>query len=702
MSTPPIVGGAQEVELTAPDAEQRPHVHTEHGVQRPDPYHWMRDREDGAVIEYLEAENAYMRTATAHLEGLRKTLFDEILGRIQEDDQQPPVFKDGYWYYVRTEAGQPYPIYCRKQGTIDANEEIYLDVNELGAGKDYISVGNVSVSPDHRTLAYSVDETGRELYELRFRDLTTGEELPDKVSDIWPNVVWSTDQRTVFYTRLDDSLRPYQVARHTLGQSTDPIVYVDEDSKFRVYVYRTRDKNWIFVGSSSSTTSELHSLPAGEPGAELTLFSARHNGCEYEVDSQGDRFLVLTNDHDDPHGQHDDGALNFEIKTASPGATRREDWKTLIEHRDAVTVLGVDAFAGHLVITEREAGLKHLRYLTNDGSVDRRLRMPEPVYVLSGSSNPTFSTTKLRFSYSSLVTPDSIYEVELPTDERALLKQQVVKGGYDAQAYTSARTYATAPDGTKVPISIVHRADVPLDGKAPLLLYGYGAYGITIEPSFRSTRLTLLDRGVIFAIAHVRGGGFLGRPWKENGKFEHKVNTFTDFIASGRHLVAKGYSTHERMAIQGGSAGGLLIGAVINMAPDLASQAVAQVPFVDVVTTMLDESIPLTTNEWEEWGDPRERKWFDVMLAYSPYDNVREGTYPDLLVTSGLNDPRVQYWEPSKWVARLRDRVTGDSQILLKMEMGTGHGGKSGRYGRIEDAAFVYAWMLDNWGLAGD
>jgi oligopeptidase B len=689
-----------EVTMRAPDAEQRPYSHTEHGVERPDPYHWMRDREDPALIPYLEAENAYTEAQTAHLADLRKSLFDEMLGRIQEDDDTPPVKRGEYWYYTRTEAGKAYRIHCRKKGSVDAPEEIILDENALAEGKEYIDFSGLSVSPDHTILAYATDETGRELYDVHFKDLTTGELLPDTIKDIWPNLAWSTDNKTLFYTRLDDSLRPHQVVRHELGATgDDAVVYEETDSRYRVGIGRTRDDRWLLMTSDSASTTEVRYWPADEPTAEATVFSPRHEGHEYSVNSLGDRFLVVTNDSDDAEGKHDDGALGFKLMEASVGKTDRKDWTEVVPARDGVTLQGIDVFETHYVLWEREGGQSYMRYVALDGSADRRLEMPEGVYVLGGASNPEYDATSYRFTYTSLTTPSTTYEVALPSGELTMLKQQVVVGGYDPSLYTSTRLYATSHDGVKVPISVVHRKDTALDGTAPAMLYGYGSYGITVEPRFSSVRLSLLDRGIVFAIAHPRGGGFLGREWKDTGKFEHKQNTFSDFIAAGRHLVAEGYTSHERMAIRGGSAGGLLIGAVINQAPDLAHAAVAQVPFVDVVSTMMDETIPLTTNEWEEWGNPQEKPWFDVMLAYSPYDNVREGAYPNLLITSGLNDPRVQYWEPTKWVARLRDRVTSDTDLLLKMEMGSGHGGKSGRYGYLEDLAFVYAWLFQHWGI---
>ncbi|MCB9681751.1 MAG: S9 family peptidase [Alphaproteobacteria bacterium] len=685
---------------SAPDAPQRPYVHHEHGVDRDDPYHWMRDRDDPALLAYLEAENAWTAQVTAPLEGLRRRLFDEMLGRIQEDDQSVPVLDHGWLTYTRTVAGKPYAIHCRRRPGPDAAEQIVLDENALADGHAYLDVEGVEVNTPGTLLAYAVDTTGREQYQLRFRDLATGRDLPDVVDDIGPNLAWSADGRTVYYTRLDDSLRPYQVVRHTVGATVpDAVVYEETDSRFRVWVGRTRDDRWILVGASSSTTTEVRYANAADPDAHLLLFSARHPGHEYRVASQDGTFWILSNDSDDATGQHDDRALGFKLMRARPGATERGAWEEVVAARPDVTLVDLDTFADFVVLSERQDGVVRFRVLPEHGP-EQVVAMPEASYVAATGDTPEFHTTAFRYTYTSLTTPPSVFAYDVTTGASERLKEQPVKGGYDRAAYVSERLSATAPDGTAIPISLVRRADTPVDGTAPLLLYGYGAYGITVDPQFSSARLSLLDRGVIFAIAHVRGGGFLGRPWKEAGKLAGKQHTFSDFIAAGHHLVDQGYTTHARMAIQGGSAGGLLIGAVINQDPFLAAHAVAQVPFVDVVSTMLDASIPLTTNEWEEWGDPRDKAWFGVMRAYSPYDNVRNGPYPDLLVTSGLNDPRVQYWEPTKWVARLRDRATGDPQILLKMEMGAGHGGKTGRYGYLEDVAFVQAWLLDRWGLA--
>ncbi|HCH63121.1 MAG TPA: oligopeptidase B [Deltaproteobacteria bacterium] len=686
--------------LQPPLATEQPHTHTEHGVERSDPYYWLRERENPDVISYLESENAYAAAQTAHLEGFRKALFNEMVGRIQETDLSVPV-KDGpYWYYSRTEDGLDYSIPARRLESMDAEEEVLLDLNQLD--HEYIGLGAFEVSPDHNLLAYSLDTTGREVYDLRFIDLRTGEHLPDVIEGITANIAWATDNATIFYTRQDAALRPYQIARHTLGQDgDDAVVWTETDDKFRSYVWRTRSDGFMVIGSFSSLTTEMRVLDADQPDGAFTVFAKRHLGHEYSIEHQGERWLVLTNNSDDAEGAHDQRAVNRKLMEVPVGGdTERAAWTEVVAHREAVTLTNIEPFSRFIILTEREGGLEHLRVMDLETGTDSRMEMPEPLYTVYGSSNPNYDTTTFRIGYQSMVTPRSVYDVDLLSGERTLLKETPVLGGYDRTAYTTERRWATSADGTKVPMSVLRRNDTPLSGSAPVLLYGYGSYGATLDPWFSSTRLSLVDRGVVYVVCHPRGGGELGETWYRSGKFHDKQNTFTDFAACGDQLVADGWTSPKQMAIQGGSAGGLLVGAVINQRPDLAARAVAQVPFVDVVTTMLDESIPLTAGEWEEWGDPRTREYFDTMLAYSPYDNVTAQKYPDLLVTAGLNDPRVQYWEPAKWVAKLRVTKTGDSQVLLKTNMAAGHGGKSGRYGAIEDVAYVYAWLLDGWGLA--
>lgn len=684
--------------MKPPVPAQRDHVHHEHGVERHDPWAWLRDREDPAVLAHLRAENAHTEAATAHLADLRRTLYDELLGRIQEDDESVPAHKGGWWYVTRTVAGKAYPIHLRRQGAPDGPEQVLLDENALAAGQPYFELGAITVSPDGRTLAYATDTTGGERYALRFRDLATGEDLPDVIDGIWPDLAWASDSRTILYGRLDEAWRPHELWVHVLGQADDVRVYAEPDPRFRVFADRTADDRWLLVGSASSGTTEIHVAPADRPHGPYTLLAARHPGHEYTVTSQGERLLVLTNDADDADGNHVDDAVGFALKEARPGDGGRAAWTTILPARPGVTLEGVVAFTHHVVVLEREDGLTHLRVLGPDGA-DARVPMPGSTWVLEADANLDPALPVFRYSFTTLTQPPSTYDLDLASLRSTLRKVQPVRGGHDPAAYVAWRVDVPSHDGVNVPVSLVRHRDTPTDGTAPLLLYGYGAYGVTIDPSFSSTRLSLLDRGVIFAIAHVRGGAYLGRAWKEAGRFERKPNSFHDFVAAARALVSLGLTVPERLAIQGGSAGGLLVGAVLNQAPGLCRAAVAEVPFVDVVTSMLDVDLPLTTTDWEEWGDPRERAFFDVMLSYSPYDNVRFGPYPDVLATGGLNDPRVPYWEPAKWVARLRDRATNHPQVLLKMELEAGHGGKSGRYGQLEEIAFEQAWILDRLGV---
>jgi len=684
---------------TPPVAEQRAHVHVEHGVEREDPYYWLREKEDPDVIAYVEAENAYLRDATAHLEDERKALFDEMLARIQENDESVPYLHGGWQYYSRTEEGKPYRIYCRKGA--DGVEQVLVDVNALAEGHEYMALGHFKMSPDHNLIAYGTDTDGSEIYTLRFRDARTGETLSDEVKGAYYSLAWGNDNKTVFYTKLDEAHRPWQVWRHEIGtdQAEDALVFQEDDDRYFVGVGKTRSEQFLLISLGSAITSEYLVLDADNPTGDFRVFSPRHQGMEYSLTHHGDRFYVVTNDSDDTDGKHDKRAINFKLMSAPLDATDRSQWAEVIGHREEVLIKDVDAFTDHLVIHEREGGFPQLRVRQLSTGEEHVVSMPEPVYTLSGSSNPEFDTSTFRFGYGSLVTPNSVFDYDLNTRERTLMKESPVLGGYDRTLYASERVVAIADDGTEVPISIVYKKDIDKEGPRALWLTGYGSYGMSYDPSFSSTRLSLLDRGVSFAIAHIRGGGEMGRRWKEDGKFLNKTNTFTDFIDCAEHLVDAGYTASDRLVIQGGSAGGLLMGAVLNMRPDLFLAAIARVPFVDVVTTMLDESIPLTAIEWEEWGNPKDKTYFDYMLAYSPYDNVKAQDYPHLLVTSGLNDPRVQYWEPTKWVARLRTQATGSGQILLKTDMGAGHGGKSGRYGRLEEQAFLFAFALDKLGL---
>jgi len=688
--------------LSAPRPEQRPTVHRHHGDERVDEYAWLRDRENPAVRAHLEAENAYTEQMLAHLGGLREELFAEYRSRIKETDEDVPA-KDGAWeYYTRTEEGLQYAIFARRP-VGGGDEEIVLDCNKEAEGSEYFGLGALSVSPTGNLLAYSTDTNGSEEFELRIKDLRTGELLPDVIKPTGYGAVWSADERYLFYTTLDHAHRPWKVWRHRLGtaQSEDVCVYTEEDEAFYLGVGRTRSRQWLVLSAHAAESSELRVLRADDPEGTWQVVAPRRPGIEYTLEHHGDRFLIVTNDE----------GPDFRLAQAPVDDFGPERWTTVIPHQPGVRIAAVDAFADHLVVSLRADGRTELDIIDLQGqdvrrdarlSVPlepvtlgprRRLRFDEPIYTVHVGVNREFDTHVLRIEYTSLTTPNSTIDVDLRTDERTLRKQQPVLN-VDLSRYRSAREWATAPDGTKVPISLVWRDDRPAGG--PLLLYGYGSYEHSIDPYFSTLRLSLLDRGVAFAIAHVRGGGELGRAWYEHGKKKEKTKTFTDFIACAEHLIAQGWTTKDGLAIRGGSAGGLLIGAVLNMRPDLFAAAVAEVPFVDTLNTILDPSLPLTVREWDEWGNPLEDPdIYEVMKSYAPYDNVATCRYPAIYVTAGLNDPRVSYWEPAKWVARLRDRMTGGGPVLLKTELGAGHGGPSGRYDSWRDEATIQAFVLD-------
>jgi oligopeptidase B len=679
-----------------PVAPLRPSVTVVHGHERVDPYAWLRNRDDPAVIAYLEAENAFMKETLAHTEGLQETLYAEMVGRMKQTDLTVPQRDGPFLYYTRTVEGLEYPIFCRRGVSPGDGEEIALDVNELAKGHEYFSVTARDVSPDHRMLAYLADVTGYEAPTLFIKDLATGTTTEVAIEGIAPfDLAWAADGRTLFYGRTDETKRMDRVYRHVLGgdPARDVLVRREDDVKFQLGVRRTRSDALILVESHSSTTSEIWFVPAARPDAEPVGIAPRRQGVQYRVDHHpagggGGTFYVLT----------DDGAPNFKVVTAPVADPRPEGWRPLLAHDPAVYLEGHEVLRHHLVLSERRDGateLRVIRLLDGDAHV---VALPERVAVVGSASNPDFDTTTYRFGYTSLITPPSVYDYDLDRRHAILLKREEVLGGYDPANYETARLWATAADGARVPISIVHRRGLERDGDNPCLLYGYGSYGASMEPWFDSDNLSLLDRGFVFAIAHVRGGAEMGRHWKEDGKMMHKRNTFTDFIACAEHLIAEKWTRPERLAIRGGSAGGLLIGAVVNMRPDLFAAAHAAVPFVDVVNTMLDASIPLTTGEYEEWGNPHEPAAYEYLMTYSPYDNVAAREYPDLLVTAGLNDPRVHYWEPAKWVARLRAAKTGDGMLVLKTNMGAGHGGASGRYARLRELALEYAFIIDRVG----
>ncbi|MHB8328659.1 MAG: S9 family peptidase [Acidimicrobiales bacterium] len=716
--------------LRPPAAPRRPTVLEAHGDRRVDEWFWLRDRHDPEVLALLRAENDYTAAASAPLTGLRDRLFDEIRARIVETDLSVGSRKGDWWYFGRTVEGLDYPIHCRlpvhgkghdpdeppgadaSEAASDAgrdagradtwpDEQVLLDENELAGGHDYLGVANLAVSPGHSMLAYGVDTTGDERYALHVRDLATGEDLPGEVVGTSYGVAWANDDATFFYTRPDSANRPFQVWRRRIDAPVeeDTLVFEEPDERFHVGVGRTKDGRFVVVELHSKVTSEAHVLPAAHPYEALRLLEPRRQGVEYGVEHHGDHFLLLTNDE----------AENFRLVSVPDAGASRQHWREVLPHRPDVRLEGIDVFSGHLACYERHQGSTRIRVLPLSGGADTFRRplsegvlvpSPESPATFWGGSNPEFESSVLRYEYSSLVTPRSVYDLDMDSGRSVLRKRQPVLGGYDPTIYETERLWATSPDGTRVPMSLVRRHDTPLDGTAPCLLYGYGAYEYSIDPVFSSFRLSLLDRGFVFAIAHVRGGGELGRRWYEEGKLLAKPNTFADFVACARHLVEERWTSPSHLVARGGSAGGLLMGAAANLAPELFRAIVAEVPFVDCLTTILDESLPLTVIEWEEWGNPvTEPDVYRAMKAYAPYDNVRPVRYPEILVTAGLEDPRVGYWEPAKWVQRLRAADPGN-RVLLKVELDAGHSGPSGRYDAWRDEAFVLAFVLGVTGRA--
>jgi oligopeptidase B len=675
-----------------PIARTVPRVDTLHGDVRVDEYFWLRDRNDPETIAYLEAENAYTDARMAHTAALQERLYQEILGRIQQTDLSVPERRGGYLYYSRTQEGKQYPLYARRKGSMEAPEEILLDQNERAEGTRYHSLGTFQVSPDHRLLAFSEDTTGAEYFTLRVKDLGTGELLPDRIDSVHFSVTWAADNRTLFYTRTDASQRPDRLYRYVLGggPAEGVRVFHEPDDLFWVRASRTKDDAYVVVAAESFTTGEAWVVPADRPDQPLRLVQPRERDVLYDVSHQDGRFLIRTNA---------DGAVNFKLVEAPVHDAGRARWADVIPHREDVLLEDFDVFRRHLVLYERAEGLRRIAVRDNGTRETHLVSFPEPVYTASGSGNREYDTKTLRFTYTSMVTPSSVYDYDMTSRERVLLKQTEVLGGYDPSLYATERTWAPARDGTMVPVSLVYRRPLGRDGSRPMLLFAYGSYGISIDPTFSSANLSLLDRGVVFAIAHIRGGQEMGRRWYEDGKMMRKMNTFTDFIDVAEHLVSEGFTRSERLAIRGGSAGGLLMGAVVNMRPDLFRAVIADVPFVDVINTMLDASIPLTTGEWEQWGNPAVEEHYRYILQYSPYDNVERKDYPAMLVTTGLNDPRVAYWEPAKWVARLRTHKTDAAVLILKTHMGAGHGGSSGRYDALREVAFRYAFVLDQLGI---
>jgi oligopeptidase B len=681
-----------------PKAARRPHNLSQHGDDRVDDWYWLRQRDDPEVIAYLEAENAYADAMLAPSADLRERIFQEIKGRVQETDESAPVPYGPWEYTSRTVEGLQYEIHHRRPRGMSADTSVVLiDENALAGGNEFFALGGFEISPNHNVLAYSTDVTGAELYTLRFRDLVNGIDLPDIVDDVYYGLAWADDSQTCFYVRVDDTHRPWEVWRHALGAAPDDDVLVlrEEDEKFIVGIERTRSGRFILIEAASRTTSEIWAVPTDDITARPLSVGGREPGHEYLVDhhwseERGDRFLIVTN--------QGGKARNFELVAAPCVDPARQYWTPIVPHRADVKLDAVTAFSEHLVLSERTDGLERLRVIRVEGGEEHEIDTPDPVYSIWVDSNDEYDTRTLRFGYTSLVTPVTQYDYDMQTRNRALVRRQPVVGGYDPDDYVSERLWATASDGVKVPISLVRRRDTPVDSSAPAQLYGYGAYEISIEAAFRISVLSLLDRGFVYAIAHVRGGGEMGRAWYDDGHLEHKLNTFTDFIACAEELIASGFTRPDRLVARGQSAGGLLMGAIVNMRPDLFAAVVAEVPAVDLLTTMLDPSTPLTTNEYEEWGDPRASDAYGWIRAYSPYDNVRADNYPSLLATAGLHDARVQYWEPARWIAKLRTLNTSTRPVLFRTEL-AGHNGPSGRYDAWRNEARTLAFICSSVGI---
>ncbi len=678
-----------EVQAEAPKAKKVEKALTIHDDTRIDNYYWLNEREDQEVIDYLNAENDYTKTKLKHTEAFQEKLYDEIVGRIKKDDQSVPYKDNGYYYLTRYEEGGEYPIYARKKGNLEAEEEIMLNVNELAEGFKFYRAAGLSVSPNNKLLSYGVDTLSRRIYTIKFKNLETGEMLTDVIPNTTGRAVWANDNKTLFYSVKDEALRSYKIFKHKLGTdaSEDVEVFHEADETFSTYVYKSKSDKYIIIGSYQTLSSEFRFVDANTPDAKFTVFQPRERDLEYDIAHYDDRFYVRTNKD----------AKNFRLMVTNENATTKDNWTEVIPHRADVLLEGMDIFKDYLVLSERKNGITQLRVRPWEGE-EHYIKFNDDAYVAYTSTNLDFDTEILRVGYTSMTTPSSTYDYNMVTREMELLKQQEVVGGFNSDEYQSERLYVKARDGVKVPVSLVYKKGTPIDGSAPCLLYGYGSYGASMEPYFSSVRLSLLDRGFVYAIAHIRGGEEMGRHWYEDGKLLNKKNTFTDFIDCGEHLVANNYAAKDKLFAMGGSAGGLLMGAVVNMRPDMWKGVIAAVPFVDVVTTMLDESIPLTTGEFDEWGNPKDKEYYEYIKSYSPYDNVEAKAYPCMMVTTGLHDSQVQYWEPAKWVAKLREMKTDNNTLLLHTNMDAGHGGASGRFARFKETAMEYAFLLD---LAG-
>lgn len=690
----------------APMAKKIEHKITEHGDTRIDNYYWMRlsdeqknapdslrDQQTKDVLDYLNAENDYTKKVMAHTDDFQKKLFEEMKGRIKETDQSLPYKLNGYWYYTRFEAGKDYAFNCRKKDSMETGkEEILIDGPAMAEGKEYWALGGISIAENNQLMAYSEDVVSRRIYTVRFKNIETGEMLSDKLENVSGNATWANDNKTVFYIVKDPvTLREFQIWRHTLGtpQSADKMVFEEKDEQFTCFVYKTKSRKFMVIGSNQTQSSEYRVLDASTPTGEFRIIQPRERDHEYGIDHYGDKFYITTNWE----------AKNFRLMECPLDKTTKENWKEVIPHRADVLFEGIEIFKDFYVASERQNGLNQLKVVKWADKSEYMIPFQDPAYAAGVSVNPEFDTDIVRYSYSSLTTPASTYDYNMVTKDRKLMKQQEVVGGHTPENYTSERLFATAKDGTKVPISLVYKKGTKLDGSAPLLLYAYGSYGYSMDAGFSSTRLTLLDRGCVYAIAHIRGGQEMGRYWYEDGKLLKKKNTFTDFIECAEFLLDKKYTSKDKLFAMGGSAGGLLMGAITNMRPDLWQGIISAVPFVDVVTTMLDETIPLTTGEFDEWGNPKNKEYYDYIKSYSPIDNIEKKAYPNILITTGYWDSQVQYWEPAKYVAKLRDMKTDNNILLMHINMEAGHGGKSGRFEALKEVALEYAFMLDLVGI---
>lgn len=680
--------------IAPPMAEIKDTILEKHGDKRIDPYYWLNDRENPEVIDYLTKENEYYDKITAHTKAFQKDLFEEMKSRIKEDDESVPYLYNGYYYTTRFEKGKDYPIYIRKKGSLTAKEEIIFDCNEMAKGHAYFNLNGLSVSEDNKWVSYGLDLVSRRQYSIQIKNLETNEVLSEKIENTSGGATWASDNKTIFYVKNDPkTLRSYQIYRHTINTpaTEDVLVYEEKDETFDTFVYKVKSKKYIVIGSSSTLTNEYQIVESNNPTGKFRFFQKRVRGLEYSISHYGDTFYMVTNK---------DKATNFKLMKTSENNTASENWVDVIPHRKETLLESIDIFKDYLVVEERTKGLNKIQIRPWSGEGAYYLPFESETYTAYTSTNPDFDTDILRYGYQSLTTPSSVIDFNMKTKEKKVLKEQEVLGGkFDKNNYTEERVWATAKDGTKIPISLVYRKGIKKDGSNPVLQYAYGSYGYSMDAYFSTSRLSLLDRGFIYAIAHIRGGEDLGREWYENGKLLKKMNTFTDFVDCSKYLIKEKYTSPEHLYAEGGSAGGLLMGVVVNIAPELYHGVIAQVPFVDVVTTMLDESIPLTTGEYDEWGNPNEKEYYDYMKSYSPYDNVKAQDYPNMLITTGLHDSQVQYWEPAKWVAKLRTKKTDKNILLLNTNMDAGHGGASGRFEQLKETAKEFSFLLDLEGI---